>query len=198
MQCYCAPFLFLFYVLAIHPYPECDHSVQFLTFYQIWFLRFRASSDVTIVVPVHGYTLYFEVCSGYLTIITACCNNTILLEIIAKQIIGPHDEHEVSFFVSEILSVYHKLHSSLQNGFMIWLTAAFSMWNWYGGLMFGEHMMKLNVKNILNFLNNDTHVDKRGYLLKKGEVHISMYCRFLNFFVMFHRSKILGTISHFF
>ncbi|XP_063694899.1 sesquipedalian-2-like isoform X2 [Bolinopsis microptera] len=37
--------------------------------------------------------------------------------------------------------------------------------------MFGEHMMKLNIKNILNFLNNDTHVDKRGYLLKKGEVN---------------------------
>jgi len=36
--------------------------------------------------------------------------------------------------------------------------------------MFGEHMMKLNVKNILNFLSNDTHIDKRGYLLKKGEV----------------------------
>ncbi|KAL5257166.1 hypothetical protein ACHWQZ_G012187 [Mnemiopsis leidyi] len=37
--------------------------------------------------------------------------------------------------------------------------------------MFGEHMMKLNVKNILNFLSNDTHIDKRGYLLKKGEVN---------------------------
>ena len=79
---------------------ECDNSVQFLTFYQIWFLRFRVSSGLTIVIPVNDYTLYFEVCSGYLTIITACCNNTILLEIIAKQIIGPHDEHEVSFVVS--------------------------------------------------------------------------------------------------
>ena len=33
--------------------------------------------------------------------------------------------------------------------------------------------MKLNVKNILNFLNNDTHIDKRGYLLKKGEVKVN-------------------------
>ena len=63
------------------------------------------------------------------------------------------------------------------------------MRNWYGGLMFGEHMMKLNVKNILNFLNNDTHVDKRGYLLKKGEVRISMYCRFLNFLSCFITQK---------
>ena len=54
---------------------------------------------------------------------------------------------------------------------MIWATIGFSMRNWWEGPMFGEHMMKLNIKNILNFLNNDTHVDKRGYLLKKGEVN---------------------------
>ena len=33
-------------------------------------------------------------------------------------------------------------------------------------------MMKLNVKNVLNFINNDSHIDKQGYLLKKGEVRI--------------------------
>ena len=36
--------------------------------------------------------------------------------------------------------------------------------------MFGDHIMKLNVKNILNFLQLDNHVDKRGFLYKKGEV----------------------------
>ena len=39
-------------------------------------------------------------------------------------------------------------------------------------LMFGDPMMKLNVKNVLNFLNVNSHVDKSGFLHKKGEVSV--------------------------
>lgn len=37
--------------------------------------------------------------------------------------------------------------------------------------MFGDPMMKLNVKNVLNFLNVNSHVDKSGFLHKKGELN---------------------------
>ena len=43
-------------------------------------------------------------------------------------------------------------------------------------------MMKLNVKNVLNFVNHDSHIDKRGYLHKKGEVRLGLenYSNYLN------------------
>lgn len=54
--------------------------------------------------------------------------------------------------------------------------------------MFGDHMMKLNVKSVLNFLNNDSHIDKRGYLLKKGEV----WLKFM--FSIMYNSNVYNTI----